>query len=396
MYVRMLRALALLSLPGILLAQSVEMTFHDEQGRLWVNSVVIADGKSLTTDGNGQATLPLQKNAGYKIAIELKRAACDPYHTTATVSEQHTAVVTVPKCQAAPPPVKPKPTAPVRPTRPSPPPQPVIENFTVEPASIVAGQSATLHWQVTSSTDESIEQGVGAVSSVVTRAVVPDKSTTYTLAAGGSAKQSGSVPVAQAPPKQTKIVPIDLTKPPPELPANTPLLIRIPLESPPTKMLDVRYFIPYLRDAGAGVDIPTKFETTQSYFEVRVPPLTPGAVLDLRLSFEGHLSKQYIDSLAKSVDDTRFMEAVKWALEGQFPDLERYEKTRTNGLLRVALSALLASAPKEYWIAFGLRDDLAYNSGSSIDGKDFLVFSTDEDNVNSVVAIWRRLMETIR
>jgi hypothetical protein len=59
--------------------------------------------------------------------------------------------------------------------------RPVINSFTVSPASITPGQSATLRWDVTGCTNVTIDQSIGAVSLNGTRLVSPDKTTTYTL-----------------------------------------------------------------------------------------------------------------------------------------------------------------------------------------------------------------------
>jgi hypothetical protein len=59
--------------------------------------------------------------------------------------------------------------------------RPVINSFTVSPASITPGQSATLRWDVTGCTNVTIDQAIGAVSLSGTRLVSPDKTTTYTL-----------------------------------------------------------------------------------------------------------------------------------------------------------------------------------------------------------------------
>ncbi|HEY2843256.1 MAG TPA: OmpA family protein [Bryobacteraceae bacterium] len=88
------------------------------------------------------------------------------------------------KVAAAPPPPPPVVEAP-----PPPPPKaqpPRIDTFTVEPATIQRGESATLRWSIASATNMSIDQGVGAVTANGTRQVTPNNSTTYTLTASGS------------------------------------------------------------------------------------------------------------------------------------------------------------------------------------------------------------------
>jgi len=89
------------------------------------------------------------------------------------------------KVPAPPPPAKPvAENAP--PTIPEPKPTAVrIDSFTVEPATIQAGQSATLRWAVANATDIQINQGVGTVTANGQRTVNPQNSTTYTLTANG-------------------------------------------------------------------------------------------------------------------------------------------------------------------------------------------------------------------
>src|SRR5579871_162122 len=84
-----------------------------------------------------------------------------------------------------PPPPPPPPPAPAAVTPPPPPARPEITAFTVEPSAIERGQSATLRWAVTNSTDTSINQGIGAVQSQGQRQVSPTQTTTYTVTATG-------------------------------------------------------------------------------------------------------------------------------------------------------------------------------------------------------------------
>jgi peptidoglycan-associated lipoprotein len=120
------------------------------------------------------------------------------------------------KKKAPAPPPPPAPTAAPAPPPPPPPPLPVkpqaarIDSFSVEPATIERGQSATLSWTVANATDISIDQGLGNIASTGTRQVFPSNSTTYTLTARGaagavtrSATVNVSVPVPPPPPAPT-------------------------------------------------------------------------------------------------------------------------------------------------------------------------------------------------
>ena len=100
----------------------------------------------------------------------------------------------------------PKPVAENKPiATPEPPKAPAvrIDNFTAEPATIQAGQSATLRWTVVNATDIQINQGVGSVTANGQRQVTPANSTTYTLTAtgpgGGNATRAATVTVTAAP-----------------------------------------------------------------------------------------------------------------------------------------------------------------------------------------------------
>ena len=62
---------------------------------------------------------------------------------------------------------------------------PVI-TFGVAPATITAGQTATLSWNVTNATSESIDQGIGNVNPTGIQTVSPTATTTYTLTAVGA------------------------------------------------------------------------------------------------------------------------------------------------------------------------------------------------------------------
>ncbi len=69
---------------------------------------------------------------------------------------------------------------------------PVITSFTASPASITAGQSSTLSWNVANATSLSVNQGVGSLpsSATGTKVVSPTVTTTYTLTITNSAAQS--------------------------------------------------------------------------------------------------------------------------------------------------------------------------------------------------------------
>jgi hypothetical protein len=82
---------------------------------------------------------------------------------------------------------------------------PVISSFKATPASIQAGQSATLAWTVTGATTLSIDGGVGNVLNTSSRAVSPSQTTTYTLTAGASgASVSSSLTVTVTPARDTQ------------------------------------------------------------------------------------------------------------------------------------------------------------------------------------------------
>ncbi|HEX7364976.1 MAG TPA: CARDB domain-containing protein [Dehalococcoidia bacterium] len=65
--------------------------------------------------------------------------------------------------------------------------QPSIISFNAEQASISAGQSANLSWNVSGATTITIDQGIGNVALTGTRAVTPAATTIYTLTASSSA-----------------------------------------------------------------------------------------------------------------------------------------------------------------------------------------------------------------
>ncbi|HWZ78645.1 MAG TPA: peptidoglycan-associated lipoprotein Pal [Candidatus Sulfotelmatobacter sp.] len=94
-----------------------------------------------------------------------------------------------------------KKAAPPPPPPPPPPPSPTA-SISVAPATIQAGQSATLTWQTSNATDVSID-GIGAVQPNGSQSVSPTDSTTYHLTAkgsGGTQEATARLTVTQAPP----------------------------------------------------------------------------------------------------------------------------------------------------------------------------------------------------
>jgi len=65
--------------------------------------------------------------------------------------------------------------------------KPVISSFTATPASIKAGGSTTLQWDVSGATSVSIDHEIGTVSESGTQPVAPESTTTYMLTAKNSA-----------------------------------------------------------------------------------------------------------------------------------------------------------------------------------------------------------------
>jgi peptidoglycan-associated lipoprotein len=94
-----------------------------------------------------------------------------------------------------------KKTAPPPPPPPPAPPAPTA-SISVNPASIQAGQSASLTWQTTNATDVSID-GIGAVQANGSQSVSPTDSMSYHIVAkgaGGSVDATARLTVASAPP----------------------------------------------------------------------------------------------------------------------------------------------------------------------------------------------------
>ena len=84
------------------------------------------------------------------------------------------------------------------------PPPPVLPtiNFSVSPATITSGASATLTWSTTNATDAAIDQNIGTIPITGTRVVSPTSTTTYTLTAfnaNGSSTATATVTVSGAP-----------------------------------------------------------------------------------------------------------------------------------------------------------------------------------------------------
>lgn len=76
---------------------------------------------------------------------------------------------------------------------PSPAPAPTISWFTASPGTITAGQGAILSWSASGATSIAIDNGIGDVSTLTSRAVYPIATTTYTL----TAKNSGGSTTAR-------------------------------------------------------------------------------------------------------------------------------------------------------------------------------------------------------
>src|SRR6202030_3992549 len=94
-----------------------------------------------------------------------------------------------------------KKATPPPPPPPPPPPAPTA-SISVAPATIQAGQSASLTWQTSNATDVSID-GIGAVQPNGSQSVSPTDSTTYHLTAkgsGGTQEATARLTVTQAPP----------------------------------------------------------------------------------------------------------------------------------------------------------------------------------------------------
>ena len=98
---------------------------------------------------------------------------------------------------------KPPSTLPVQP--------PVISSFSSAPSAIIAGQTATLSWNVSGSTSITIDNGVGDVTGRSSTPVFPIQTTTYTLTASNSAGAStamATVTIASTPDTQPPTSPV--------------------------------------------------------------------------------------------------------------------------------------------------------------------------------------------
>ncbi len=91
--------------------------------------------------------------------------------------------------------------------------QPSIISFNAEQASISAGQSANLSWNVTGATTITIDQGIGNVALTGTRAVTPAATTTYTLTALSAAGTATAT---------TQVIVTGASATPPSTPAEPP------------------------------------------------------------------------------------------------------------------------------------------------------------------------------
>jgi hypothetical protein len=79
---------------------------------------------------------------------------------------------------------------------------PVIIAFSNNPATINAGGTSTLLWNVTGATSVSIDNGIGQVDVAGTRVVSPAKSTVYTISAtnsNGTVIKSSAIIIVSAP-----------------------------------------------------------------------------------------------------------------------------------------------------------------------------------------------------
>ena len=74
-------------------------------------------------------------------------------------------------------------------------PLPTIKRFSFNTDSIIAGQSATMFWEVSDATSVSINPDVGEVPASGTKAVTPANTTTYTLTASNDSGNSTSTAV---------------------------------------------------------------------------------------------------------------------------------------------------------------------------------------------------------
>lgn len=198
----------------------------------------------------------------------------------------------------------------------------------------------------------------------------------------------------------TKIIALDLNNPRLAVPSGVPLLIRISVDSKPGLALDQPVFAATLEDPGPKSPIDAKAEKSESFFEVRIPPLRAGAELDLRLSFEGNLSEHYLEETwgKASQDDALFKEAVSWivACGGPCPEMGTSglhyvlkAQARYNGIARLVLSAL----PKEMWVSVDGRE---YRRGASLDEINFPATDRQQRVIGNVADYWYKFDERDR
>jgi hypothetical protein len=88
---------------------------------------------------------------------------------------------------------------------------PVINNFTISPSVINAGDTATMQWNVTGATTVSIDPGIGNVALSGSEAVLPTETTTYTLTATGSSGTETANVIVTVNPAPPPVTPIAIT-----------------------------------------------------------------------------------------------------------------------------------------------------------------------------------------
>ncbi len=132
---------------------------------------------------------------------------------------------------------------------------PVISSFTANPASVTSGLSSTLSWSMSGGapTALSIDNGVGSVLGLTSRAVTPGATTTYTLTASNSA---GSV---------TKSTTVTVTSPlqapqPPESPQPQPPTVDLKNWSGQWLKVTIKYDGYFFGQSNSGVSTePTRY-----------------------------------------------------------------------------------------------------------------------------------------
>jgi uncharacterized protein YkwD len=86
---------------------------------------------------------------------------------------------------------------------------PVINSFSANPTAILAGQASTLSWNVSGATSITINNGVGDVTALTSKIVVPSSTSQYTLTATNSAGSKTA----------TVTVTVNSSSPPPSSPS---------------------------------------------------------------------------------------------------------------------------------------------------------------------------------